>query len=61
MSYVNTLWVWDPSWVLYALEQPKMIRSHDYKSTNVMYNFSMRPLYLDPEILCWCNYIIFDI
>ena len=33
MSYVNTLWVWDPSWVLYALEHPKMIRSHDYKST----------------------------
>ena len=42
MSYVNTSWVWDPSWVLYALEQPKMIRSHDYKSTNVMYNFVLR-------------------
>jgi len=40
-----TSWVWDPSWVPYALEQPEMLRSHDYNSTNVMYNFSVRPLH----------------
>ena len=35
------LWICDPIFVLYALEQP----SHNYKYSNV--NFSMRPLYVD--------------
>ena len=30
----------------YALEQPEMLRSHDYKHNNVMHNFSVRPLYM---------------
>ena len=39
------LWICDPIFVLYALEQPEMLRSHNYKYSNV--NFSMRPLYVD--------------
>ena len=38
----HTLLVCDPSLESYALEQPEMPRSHDYK---VMQNFSWRPLY----------------
>ena len=39
------LWICDPIFVLYALEQPEMLKSHNYKYSNV--NFSMRPLYVD--------------
>ena len=42
----NTSWVCDPSLVSYALEQPEMLRSHDYKHRNVMYKSSLRPLYI---------------
>ena len=27
----NTLWVYDPSLVSYALDQPEMLRSPDYR------------------------------
>ena len=35
----------DPSLVSHALEQAELLRSHDYKQSNVMHNFSVRPLY----------------
>ena len=41
----NTSWVCDPSLVSYPLEQPEMLRSHDYKHSNVMHKSSLRPLY----------------
>ena len=42
----NTSWICDPSLVLYALEQPEMLRSHNYKHSNAMHNFNGRPLYI---------------
>ena len=41
----NTSWVCDPSLVSYELEQPEMLRSYDYKHSNVMHNFSVHSLY----------------
>ena len=40
----NTSLVWDPSWVSYASEQPKMLGNYDYMITNVMYNLRVHPL-----------------
>ena len=40
-----TSWIYDPSLVLYALEQPEMLRSNDHKHSIVMNNFSVCPLY----------------
>ena len=51
-AIVNTSCLWDPSWVSYALEQQKMLRSHNYMSTNFMYNYSVRPLYVKLKELC---------
>ena len=42
-----TSWICDPSLVLYALEQPEMLRSHDHKNSIVMHNFSVLPLYVN--------------
>ena len=42
---VKTSWVCDPSSESYALEQPEILRSHDYKHSNVMHKSSVRPLY----------------
>ena len=47
----NTSWVCDPILVSCALEQPEMLRSHDYKHSNVMHNFSWHPLYVCKEDL----------
>ena len=35
-----------PSLVSFALEQPEMLSSHDYKDSNVRQNFSLYPLYI---------------
>ena len=45
----HTLLVCDPSLESYALEQPEMPRSHNYMYSNVMHNFSVRPLYTGYE------------
>ena len=38
----STSWVCDPSLESYALKQPEMLRSPDYR-TNVMHHLSVRP------------------
>ena len=40
------IWYVTPSLVSFALEQPEMFSSHDYKHSNVRQNFSLCPLYL---------------
>ena len=42
---VKTSWVCDPSSESYALEQPEMLRSHDY-NYKCMHQSSVRPLYI---------------
>ena len=41
----NTSWLCDPSLMSYALEQPEMLRSPDYKH-KCHAPFSVRPLYV---------------
>ena len=41
----STSWVSDPSLESYALEQPEMLKSNDYKHSNVMHSFSGCPQY----------------
>ena len=36
----------DPNLVSYALEQPGMLKSQDYKNNKVMHHFSWRLLYV---------------
>ena len=46
MVSVAAIEVCDPSLESYALEQAEMLRSHDYKHSNAMHNFSGHPLYV---------------
>ena len=54
----NTYWVCDPRLVSYALEQPEMLKSHEYKNSNVMYKNSVRPLYIQPVQKLQFHYLV---